>query len=98
MAEFFEQLQEEDSDALQIVFVSSDRDQASFDQYYGTMPWAAVPLANSEIKQKLSGIFSVRGIPFFVILDSNGSIKDADGRTTVASARGDVSKATAKWA
>ncbi|KAG4162080.1 hypothetical protein ERO13_D01G095800v2 [Gossypium hirsutum] len=28
---------------FEIVFVSNDRDQSSFDSYYGTMPWLALP-------------------------------------------------------
>ena len=28
---------------FEVVFVSSDRDQKSFDEYYGEMPWLAVP-------------------------------------------------------
>jgi len=39
LAEFFDQLEEEDAGALQIVFASSDNDEGSFQEYYGTMPW-----------------------------------------------------------
>jgi hypothetical protein len=35
LAEFYEQLKEEDEDALEIVFASADNDQESFDGYYG---------------------------------------------------------------
>ena len=39
---------------LEIVFVSSDRDQASFDTYFEEMPWLALPFTNREAKEALS--------------------------------------------
>jgi thiol-disulfide isomerase/thioredoxin len=40
---------------LDIVFVSSDRDQTSFQQYYGSMPWLAIPFETVKVlKQQLS--------------------------------------------
>ena len=37
-----------------IIFVSSDRDQAAFDDYYGSMSFFALPFAARELKDKLS--------------------------------------------
>ncbi len=98
MAEFYDQLKEENGQALEIIFISSDNDDDSFKEYYGSMPWIAVPYSKRDIAQKLGQKFAVRGIPTLVILDSTGAIKDKDGRSTVSNARGDVSKATQKWA
>jgi len=61
------------------------------------MPWKALPF-ESPLKDSLSEEFAVRGIPTFIILGADGSIKDKDGRTTVSQAQGDTSKALAKWA
>jgi nucleoredoxin len=33
---------------LEVVFISSDKDQASFDEYFGTMPWLALPFSARE--------------------------------------------------
>merc|ERR1719152_823109 len=69
---------------LEIVFVSSDRDEASFDSYHGEMPWLAVPFAARDIKNKLSKKYKVRGIPSFVILDgTTGETISTDGRSEV---------------
>src|SRR6185312_2870811 len=35
---------------FEVVFISSDRDQSSFDEYFGEMPWLA--LSYAERKQK----------------------------------------------
>lgn len=99
LAEFFEQLENDDPNQLQIIFVSSDRDENSFNSYYEEMPWAALPYSNSSAKQKLSQRFGVSGIPTFIVLDAeNGSVKDANARTTVTSSNGNTSKAIAAWA
>ena len=35
---------------LEMVFVSSDRDETSFNEYFEEMPWHAVPLADKDRK------------------------------------------------
>ena len=98
MSEFYDSLKEEDQDALEIVFVSSDSDDASFREYYGSMPWISVPFHNREKAQELGSKFGIRGIPALIVLDKNGNVKDSDGRGTVMQSKGNTAKALAKWA
>lgn len=98
LAEFYSQLQEEDPSALEIVFVSSDRDQSSFDEYYGEMPWISLPYSERAKKDALASKYGVRGIPMFIVLDADGQVRDSEGRSTVAGAKGDTGKAISKWA
>lgn len=98
LAEFYDQLAEEDPSQLAIIFVSSDSDQSSFNQYYGTMPWFSIPFGAKQI-ETLGQKFHISGIPALIVLDAaDGAIKDADGRSTVAASKGVTSKATSKWA
>merc|ERR1719230_2314476 len=69
---------------LEIIFVSSDRDQESFLEYYGEMTWLAIPNGDKR-KDQLSRLFGVQGIPSFVIVDA------ATGKTVNANARGKIS-------
>jgi len=71
---------------LEIVFVSSDRDEGSFDSYYGEQaPWLALPYSERKIKDKLSKKFKVNGIPSFVVLDcETGETITMDGREVVS--------------
>ena len=48
---------------LEIVFVSSDRDEASFKGYLAKMPWKALAFADRATKTALSELFDVEGIP-----------------------------------
>ena len=69
---------------FEIVFVSSDRDPPSFDEYFGEMPWTSLPFADRDRKNKLSKKFKVQGIPTFVILDGKtGETITKDGRSAV---------------
>jgi len=69
---------------LEIVFVSSDRDEEAYDSYYAEMPWLAVPYAERDLKAKLSKKFKVNGIPTLVILDDSGNVITTDGREAVS--------------
>jgi len=69
---------------LEVVFVSSDRDEASFKEYFAEQPWLALPFAERGAKEKLSKMFKVRGIPSLVILDSDGKVTTTEGRAAVS--------------
>ena len=98
LAEFYTQLKEEDAAALEVVFVSSDRDAQEFADYFGSQPWVSVAFDNAAVRQSLGMKFGVRGIPTLIVIDlATGKIKDADARSTVQQARGDTSKALTKW-
>jgi len=71
-------------DKMEIFFVSSDRDQASFDEYFAEMPWQALPYEKRAEKTSLSDAFGVRGIPAFVVLNNDGTLITTDGRSKVA--------------
>jgi len=65
---------------FEVVFVSSDSDQEAFDEYFGEMPWLALPYADRKRKTALSKKFKVRGIPTLVLLDGEGNLISKDGR------------------
>jgi thiol-disulfide isomerase/thioredoxin len=70
--------------SLEIVFVSSDLDEAAFASYYKEMPWLALPFAERELQQKLSEQFKVSSIPSLILLDGmTGEVISEDGRTVI---------------
>merc|ERR1712100_968492 len=71
------------SKGLEIVFVSSDRDESAFNEYFGEMPWLALPYSNREGKADLSGIFEVQGIPSLVTIDPSGKVINKSARGAV---------------
>lgn len=80
---------------FEIVFVSSDRSDQEFHQYYASMPWAAVPYdTNRVLQQQISMRYGIRGIPGLVILDSMSgqivaSVEQSRSEVMQACQRGD---------
>eukprot|EP00933_Yihiella_yeosuensis_P010218 TRINITY_DN11655_c0_g1_i1.p1 TRINITY_DN11655_c0_g1~~TRINITY_DN11655_c0_g1_i1.p1 ORF type:complete len:450 (+),score=108.58 TRINITY_DN11655_c0_g1_i1:67-1416(+) len=72
------------SKGLEIVFISSDRDEASFQSYYSEHPWLALPFEARGKKEELSKKFKVQGIPSLIILDSEGKTITTEGRSAVS--------------
>jgi nucleoredoxin len=70
---------------LEVIFVSSDKDDEAFKAYYGEMPWLALPYSEREKKEALSKKFKVNGIPSVVILGPDGKLITADGRAAISS-------------
>ncbi|KAH0668989.1 hypothetical protein KY289_023482 [Solanum tuberosum] len=67
---------------LEVIFISSDRDQVSFDDYFATMPWLALPFGD-ERKTYLSRLFKVRGIPTLVAVGPSGKTVTTDARSLI---------------
>lgn len=82
---------------LKVVFASSDRDEASFNQYYSEMPWLALPFGSFQ-KEALSAAFNVRGIPSLIILNgSTGQPISTDGRGDFMRNNFDIASCLSAW-
>merc|ERR1712216_233195 len=67
---------------FEIIFVSSDQDERQFNEYFGEMPWLALPFGDKR-KQQWNSMFGVQGIPSLVILDKDLTTITKDGRASV---------------
>lgn len=63
---------------FELVFVSFDRNEASFKKYLGEMSWWALPF-NDPRKEALEEAFDIEGIPTVVLLDEKGMPFSTDG-------------------
>eukprot|EP00937_MAST-01D_sp_MAST-1D-sp2_P006455 g6455.t1 len=64
---------------MEIVFVSSDREQGASNAHYESdMPWAALPYEEKQIKVQLAARFKMRGIPTLAIVDGEGNTINND--------------------
>ena len=68
---------------IEIIFISGDRDEKSFADYFQDMPWLALPYENAHVNEELEKKYRVEGIPTLVIVDKNGEILKKDGREDV---------------
>jgi len=71
---------------FEIVFVSSDREEDAFREYFSEQPWLALPYSDRKLKNALSKKYKVQGIPTLVIVDAQtGELITKDGRDAVMS-------------
>lgn len=80
-------------DDFEIIFLSSDRDNGAFQEYYKDMPWVALPFEQREKKAEIANQFDISGIPAFIIVDQEGNIKSLEGRSDVMQSVGTVMRA-----
>jgi len=83
LAGIYQQLQKEKK-AFEIVFVSSDKDEKSFKEYFASMPWKAIPFEDNERKGGLGQSYGVKGIPALILLDPEGNTITTDGRELIS--------------
>jgi hypothetical protein len=57
---------------MEMVFVSSDRDEESFNAYFKKMSFCALPYEHRKAKEALSKMFEVEGIPMLAMLGPQG--------------------------
>lgn len=73
----------ERNEPFEVVFISSDRDQTSFDEFFRGMPWLAIPFGDAR-KASLTRKFKVYGIPMLVALGPSGRTITKEARDVIA--------------
>lgn len=58
---------------FEIVFCSSDQNEEEFWDYFGEMPWRALPFGDAR-EQTFSQRYGVRGIPSLIIVGPDGQV------------------------
>jgi len=73
----------ERKEPFEIVFISSDRDQKGFEDYYSSMPWLALPFGD-KTKDHLQRTFNVQGIPTLIVIGPDGETVTTNARSAVS--------------
>lgn len=80
--------------SFEIVYVSSDEDQDTFDTYRETMPWCAISFDKESTRRKLGELHAVNGIPMLIVVDSQGRTITKEGRSMISR---DKLAAVSRW-
>ncbi|CAF1085194.1 unnamed protein product [Rotaria sordida] len=75
-----------------IVFVSGDTDEESFNEYYKQMPWKVIPYENRQQAENLNERYDIEDIPSLIILKPNCEILTSEADEELISAN-----AIEKW-
>ncbi|KAG2791046.1 hypothetical protein JG687_00003399 [Phytophthora cactorum] len=75
---------------FEIVFVSSDKEEAKFTEYYEEMPWIALPYARRDLKLELCEKFGVKTVPTLIFFNEKGEMVEREGRYFVTDYSEDI--------
>ncbi|GMH27640.1 hypothetical protein Nepgr_029483 [Nepenthes gracilis] len=81
LIEFYHKIKAKD-ESFELIFISSDRDQASFDEFFASMPWLALPFGDPR-NFSLSRLFKVYGVPKSVAIDSTGKTVTTEAKDLI---------------
>nr|CAD1832295.1 unnamed protein product [Ananas comosus var. bracteatus] len=70
LVEEYHKIKEKD-DAFEVIFISYDEDQNSYNDFFSSMPWLALPFEDERV-DSLSRIFKIRSIPSLVAIGATG--------------------------
>jgi len=78
LSQLYEDIKEDHED-FEIIFISSDKDQESFNKYFYNMPWYALPFYNRELKQSLCNKYEIKSIPSLIFINNEGELITKNG-------------------
>ena len=58
---------------LEVIFLSGDKTQDEYDEYYGEMPWLALPKGDARLPP-IAKKFEVKGVPRLIIIKPDGTV------------------------
>ncbi|XP_059633716.1 probable nucleoredoxin 1 [Cornus florida] len=82
LIEAYHKIKEKDNE-FEVIFISSDRDQPSFDEFFSGMPWLALPFGDKR-KASLQRTFKVQGIPMLVAIGPTGKTVTTEARDLIS--------------
>lgn len=82
-AQVYDDIKEAGHEDLEVVYISYDRNVEQFSEYFGDMPWLALPFVKRELKSEIGKKFGVRGVPMLIFVSDQGEIIEADGRELI---------------
>jgi len=78
LADLYKSLKE-DGKAVEVVFVSWDRGEEQFKEYFESMPWLAIPYEDDKARDSLTKQFKIDGIPSLLIFNGSGDVISEEG-------------------
>lgn len=70
------------SENFEVIFVSLDKNENEFSEYFSKMPWKSLPFDNQQ-SEELSEFFGVQGIPTLILVDHEGNVLTRQGKEMI---------------
>jgi len=69
--------------AFEVIFISRDRTEDEFEDFYAQMPWLALTWESRQLGGELMGKLGIEGIPGLVFLSPEGNILEQNGDAAI---------------
>ena len=79
----------ESSKQMEVVFMSGDQDQNKYTEYFGEMPWLALPFKDARVKPAAKH-FKVKGLPRLVVINAKTGASICEDAVEVVTQQGPV--------
>ena len=64
----------EEGKSFEVIFISTDKEETDFDNYYSKMPWFALKYEDRDLKEAISRAFEVEGPQALILLKGDGEM------------------------
>ncbi|KAK4854299.1 hypothetical protein QYF36_021898 [Acer negundo] len=68
---------------FEIILVSADNDESSFQKHFSTMPWLALPHSNQTACDHFKSLYAIAETPHLIILNQKGDLLSSNGVSLV---------------
>jgi nucleoredoxin len=82
LVSYYNKRKESGKNDFEVIFLSSDKGDGEFTEYYNEMPWLAMPFQDPRV-EALASRFGITGYPTLVIVDPEGNLVTNSGRMGV---------------
>eukprot|EP00808_Paulinella_micropora_P029053 g75979.t1 len=80
---FYNKVRAVNKEKFEVVFISLDREEEAWKNYYASMPWHAMSFDDDDGKKRLCEKYAVNSIPTLILVDGQGKLKDLSGNLYV---------------
>ncbi len=77
-------------DDIEFVFISSDKSNIEFNEYWNKMSFPALSYEYRDKKEELVKLYDIGPIPALIFIDTNGNIITKDGKKIIEDSNGNI--------
>ena len=77
-------------DDIEIIYISSDKNQNEFNEYWENMLFPALSYIDREKKEELTKLYEVKQIPALIFINNNGELITKDGKKIIEDSNGNI--------
>jgi nucleoredoxin len=77
-------------DDIEFVFISSDKSNIEFNEYWDKMSFPALSYEYRDKKEELVKLYDIGPIPALIFIDTNGELITKDGKKIIEDSNGNI--------